>query len=94
MTANTLHIRVDRPQNARDHIQERLAGIEDGDEIEERSVLYLKSVADLHRVFSPKNMELLKVVLEQEPRSVREAARFVDREPSSLIQELLTDLLA
>jgi predicted transcriptional regulator len=88
MTANTLHIRVDRPQNARDHIQERLAGIEDGDEIEERSVLYLKSVADLHRVFSPKNMELLKVVLEQEPRSVREAARFVDREPSEVSKNL------
>lgn len=85
---NTLHIRVERPQDARDHIQERLASIDDGEAIEDRSVLYLKSVADLHRVFSPKNVELLKAVLEQEPRSVREAARLVDRQPSEVSKNL------
>ena len=50
MTDKTLHIRVEQPHTARDRIQERLAEIETGEDVEDRSVLYLKSVADLYRV--------------------------------------------
>ena len=88
MTDKTLHIRVEQPDTARDRIQERLAAIETGEDVEDRSVLYLKSVADLYRAFSPKNVELLKTILEQEPASGREAARLVDRQPSEVSKNL------
>ena len=88
MTDKTLHIRVEQPDTARDRIQERLAAIETGEDVEDRSVLYLKSVADLYRAFSPKNVELLKTILEQEPASGREAAQLVDRQPSEVSKNL------
>ena len=88
MTDKTLHIRVEQPDTARDRIQERLASIETGEDVEDRSVLYLKSVADLYRAFSPKNVELLKTILEQEPASGREAAQLVDRQPSEVSKNL------
>ena len=88
MTDKTLHIRVEQPDTARDRIQERLDSIETGEDVEDRSVLYLKSVADLYRAFSPKNVELLKTILEQEPASGREAAQLVDRQPSEVSKNL------
>jgi len=88
MTEKTLHVKVEQPHTARDRIQERLDSIETGRDVEDRLVLYLKTVADLYRVFSPKNVELLKTILEHEPSSGRETARLVDRQPSEVSKNL------
>ena len=35
---------------------------------------------DIHRVTRPKNLELLRTIVQHEPKSIREAARLVDRD--------------
>lgn len=37
-------------------------------------------VEDLHRVTRPKNLELLRTIVSEEPTGIRETARFVDRD--------------
>lgn len=88
MPDGTLHIRIESPEQARSRVRDRLAAIEGGEDVEDRAVLILKSVDDLSRVFSPKNMELLKTIAEEQPESVRETARIVDRQPSEVSTNL------
>ncbi len=76
---DTLTIRVEPREQARDHIAERLAAIDRGEEVEDRFVLILESEADLARVFSEKNLELIRTVANHRPASMREAARLTER---------------
>ncbi|MFC7156181.1 hypothetical protein ACFQPA_12080 [Halomarina halobia] len=87
----TLTVRVEPVEQARDRIRARLEAIDQGAAPEDRSVLILKSEADLARVFSEKNMELIRTIAEHEPASMRETARLVGRgiaEVSANLNEL------
>jgi len=64
-------------QQTRNRIQAAQAGESVGDA---QPVLNFGSYAELSRLLSPKNLELLEVVSEHEPASISEAARLVDRD--------------
>lgn len=50
--------------------------------------LYFRDVATFRRCLTPKRLELVWVIGEQRPRSVRELAAMVKREPKNVNQDL------
>ena len=43
---------------------------------------------ELHRITRPKNLELLRIIAREEPASIRETARFVERDVRQVHQNL------
>jgi len=69
----------------RDHLDQRtrnrLKAAQEGEDLEDaQPVLNFGSYAELSRLLSPKNLELLNAISEHEPASIREAAELVDRD--------------
>ena len=59
----------------------RIQAVQKGDELEDtRPVLNFESYAELSRLLSPKNLELLETIAEHEPESIRETAEVVNRD--------------
>ncbi len=59
----------------------RLKAAQAGEEVDDaQPVLNFESYAELSRLLSPKNLELLETISDHEPKSIREAAKLVDRD--------------
>jgi predicted transcriptional regulator len=84
----TLHITVESTDEFHEQVLEDLEAIERGDDVDDAHVLSLPSKAELSRLFSEKNIQLLQVIAEREPASMREAARFVDRDVKEVSRNL------
>lgn len=84
----TLHIRVESTDDFHEDTLNAIEAMERGEESEDRNVLSLQDEADLQRLFSDKNLELLRTIRQQEPSSMREAARMVDRDIKDVSQNL------
>ncbi|GGK84382.1 HVO_A0114 family putative DNA-binding protein [Haloarcula sebkhae] len=76
----TLTVRVGDGEQTRQETRDRLRAMERGDDIEDRHVLVLDDEADLQRLLSPTNLELMRVIREHEPESMRVAADLVERD--------------
>jgi len=82
MTTNTLHITVESTAEFFEAALEdvrRLESDEDAD-LDDEYVLSLPDEEALERVLSAKNIELIRTIATEEPDSVRELARLVDRD--------------
>lgn len=69
----------------RDHLDQRtrrrIEAAQEGEELEDaQPVLNFGSYAELSRLCSPKNLELLEALSEHDPDSIRDAAELVDRD--------------
>lgn len=69
----------------RDHLDQRtrrrIKAAQEGTDLDDtQPVLNFDSYAELSRLLSAKNLELLETISEHEPASIREAARLVDRD--------------
>lgn len=69
----------------RDHLDQRtrrrIKAAQEGEDLDDvQPVLNFDSYAELSRLLSPKNLELLEAISEHEPDSIREAAELVDRD--------------
>lgn len=84
----TLHIQIGtRPD--RSDLDERLGAIDAGEDIEPRpSRLSIESLDTFGRIFRPTNLELLEAIGERQPDSIRELARFVDRHPPEVTENV------
>lgn len=78
-TDRTLRVRVDTPDAAFDRVEERLAAIDADETPEPLFEVVLQSEDDLQRLLSAKNIELLRVIAREEPESIRDLCRRVDR---------------
>lgn len=59
----------------------RIEAAQEGEDLDDvQPVLNFGSYAELSRLLSPKNLELLEAIDEHEPASIREAAELVDRD--------------
>lgn len=71
-------------------LTETLRALDDGDT--DGLVPHLELVYhdpdDVHRVTRPKNLELLRAIVQSEPESIRETARVVDRDVSQVHRNL------
>ncbi|MBC9986764.1 transcriptional regulator [Haloferax sp. AS1] len=75
--------------------KKRLKAAQAGEAFEDaQPVLNFDSFAELSRLLSPKNLELLEAIAAAEPDSIREAAELVDRDYKQVHRNLteLTDL--
>jgi predicted transcriptional regulator len=76
----TLTVRVGDGTKTEDETRDRLRAMGRGEDIEDRHVLVLDDEADLQRLLSPANLDLLRATRKHEPESMRAAADLVDRD--------------
>ncbi|AWB28188.1 HVO_A0114 family putative DNA-binding protein [Halococcoides cellulosivorans] len=76
---DTLHITVESTAEFFEAALDDVRQIE-ADDAEDAHVLSLPDEAALERVLSAKNLELVRTIATEEPESVRELARLVDRD--------------
>lgn len=74
----TLHVRFRTSSD--DDLEEALEAIDRGETPEPHFEVVYHAPEDVHRVTRPKNLELLRAIVQHEPESIRETARLVDRD--------------
>lgn len=88
-TDQTLTVRIESTDQFHEEVLADLEAIEQGDEPDsDEFVISLPDHAALSRVFSETNMELLHVIAEEEPESMRELARLVERDIKDVSRNL------
>jgi predicted transcriptional regulator len=82
----TLHIRFRESNDER--LEETLKALDRGETPEPFFEITYHDPADVHRVTRPKNLELLRAIVQHEPESIRDTARLVDRDVSQVHRNL------
>lgn len=80
MTTNTLHITVEPAAEFFEAVLEDVRQLEADEDVADEYVLSLPDEEALERVLSAKNLELVRTIATEQPESVRELARLVDRD--------------
>lgn len=75
-----LTVRVATPDDVFDELEERFAALDAGERPDPKYEVVLNREADLNRLLSAKNVELLRTIARESPASIRETARLVDRD--------------
>lgn len=76
----TLIVRLGDGTETSAEMRNAIRAMERGEDVEEKHVLVLDDEADLQRLLSPTNLELLRALREHEPESMRAAAAIVGRD--------------
>ena len=77
----TLKVTVGEREHLDQRTRSRIEAAQRGEHLDDvQPVLNFGSYAELSRLLSPKNLELLEAIFEHEPTSIREAAELVDRD--------------
>ena len=74
----TMHIRFGRGDS--ESVEETLKALDRGETPEPYFERVYRDEENLHRVTRPKNLELLRALASKHPKSIRETARFVERD--------------
>ncbi|MDB2242731.1 HVO_A0114 family putative DNA-binding protein [Halorubrum ezzemoulense] len=83
----TLHVQITSAD--RSGLKERLEAIDAGDDVEpSEPTLSMEDLETFGRVFRSTNLELLEAIVAHEPESIRELARFVDRNPPEVLDNM------
>ncbi|WP_121820034.1 HVO_A0114 family putative DNA-binding protein [Halostella salina] len=77
----TLKVTVGERNRLDQRTRSRIKAAQEGEDLDDaQPVLNFGSYAELSRLLSPKNLELLEAISEHDPESIREAAELVDRD--------------
>jgi len=77
----TLKVTVGERDRLDQRTRSRIKAAQKGEDLDDaQPVLNFGSYAELSRLLSPKNLELLEAISEHEPESIRKAADLVDRD--------------
>jgi predicted transcriptional regulator len=77
----TLKVTVGERDRLDQHTRRRVKAAQEGENLDDaQPVLNFGSYAELSRLLSQKNLELLDAIFEYEPESIREAADLVNRD--------------
>lgn len=77
----TLKVTVGDRDRLDQRTRRRIRAAQAGEDLSEvQPVLNFGTYAELSRLLSPKNLQLLETIAEREPRSIRETAGMVDRD--------------
>jgi predicted transcriptional regulator len=82
----TLHVRF-RERSDRE-VGDALAALDRGEDVEPHFEVVFHDPEDIHRVTRPKNLELLRAIVQHEPESIRETARLVGRDVKQVHRNL------
>jgi len=77
--AKTLEVRLDG-ESQTEQLLKDIETMERGEDLPERHVLVLETEAELQRLLSPSNLDLLRAIRRHDPESMRAAAELVDRD--------------
>lgn len=75
-----LTVRVAPPEAVFDDLEERFAALDADEQPAPLYQVVLQREKDINRLLSPKNLKLLRTIARDEPESIRETARLVDRD--------------
>ncbi|AUX09375.1 HTH domain protein [Halalkaliarchaeum desulfuricum] len=77
----TLKVTVGERDRLDQRTRSRITAAQKGEDLDDvQPVLNFGSYAELSRLLSPKNLELLETIAEHQPDSIREAAELVERD--------------
>lgn len=89
----TLTVRVGQAERTRQEALDRVCAAERGEGVAERHVLDFEDEADLARLVSETNLELLRAIAEEDPESMRQVEETVGRDHKE-VHRNLTELEA
>ena len=84
MPTNTLHITFESTSDFFEGALEDVRRLEADEDLQDKYVLSLPDETALERVLSAKNLELVRTIATEEPESVRDLARLVDRDSKNV----------
>ena len=78
---STLKVTVGERDRLDQRTRSRIRAAQEGEDLDDaQPVLNFGSYAELSRLLSPKNLELLETIFEHDPESIRETAELVGRD--------------
>jgi predicted transcriptional regulator len=86
--ASTLVVTVKPSDEFHNHVTDGIKSLEQGDAVDATPTLSFTSYDDLLETLTPRVLELIKAIRRDEPSSINEAARVVDREVKNVHEEL------
>lgn len=84
----TLTVRVGTPEDAFDTLSERFGALDRGERPEPLFEVVLQRERDLQRLLNPRTIRLVRTIARQEPSSIRETARLVERDVHQVHDDL------
>jgi len=85
---STLAVTVTPSSEFHDDVSEGIAALERGDAVESTPTLSFTSYDDLMGTLTPRVLDLIEAVRREEPSSINETARVVDRDVKNVHEEL------
>ena len=85
---STLVVTVRSSTEFRDQVTERIETLERGDAADSTPTLSFTSYDDLMATLTPRVLDLIKAIRREEPSSINETARIVDRDVKNVHEEL------
>jgi len=86
--ASTLVVTVKSFDEFHDDVTDDIESLEHGDSVDAASTLSFTSYDDLMETLTPRTLELLEAIRREEPSSINETARVVDRDVKNVHEEL------
>lgn len=83
-----LTVRVAPAEEVFDELEERFAALDAGERPAPKHEVVLRRERDLNRLLSPKNVQLLRTIAREQPASIRETARLVERDVRQVHENL------
>lgn len=85
----TLKVTIGERDRLDQRTRSRITAAQEGQDLEDaQPVLNFGSYAELSRLLSPKNLELLEAIYRHDPESISEAAELVDRDYKQVYRNL------
>lgn len=85
---STLVVTVTSSGEFHDDVSGRIEALDDGDAVESTPTLSFTSYDDLLGTLTPRVLDLIEAIRREEPASINEAARVVDRDVKNVHEEL------
>jgi predicted transcriptional regulator len=86
--ASTLAVTVKSSDEFHDDVTEDVESLEHGDSVDATPTLSFTSYDDLMETLTPRVLELIEAIRREEPSSINETARVVDRDVKNVHEEL------
>ncbi|MDY7080953.1 MAG: transcriptional regulator [Halobacteria archaeon] len=87
-TETTLYVKYMEPDEALEQPLDGIRSLKQGDEPEDTPMVVVTTKEDLNIVTRDTTIDLINVIAEHEPASIRETARLVDRSPIDVKKNL------
>ncbi len=85
---STLVVTVQSSGEFHDNVQSAIQALERGDSVESSPTISFESYDELMETLTPRALDLIEAIRREEPQSINETARVVDRDVKNVHEEL------